>query len=616
VTPIAASATEAGPVVPADSIGGLGVVAAVDCTRDADLYEFVPADGYRLDTGRFAEYDIRGFAIDEFGQRMIDVGAFLPSFTVPPDFAPGYDRIEVTISGDGESGSLFVDRPVETCTTTTTEVETLGADGRWEPSLRPIEPVRAFDSRDPTLGGAGRIPGGVWSEIFLGHHVELPDDLIGVVANLTATGANEIGYVSTDDRQCRSGPAAAPPSTSSISFRPQEAVANQAIMMTDPEQRICVYASTPVHVIVDVTAYITGVSWDDVHTVGFDDPVSPPIVDSFSQRSRRLDTRAFGPLGRLRPGEQREVIRAGGQRSYWVTLTVAQPETDGFLQAYRCDDGTPTTSVLNFRAGDVRASTFFMGVDDAATDASAVCVRSSALTHLVIDERDARGHELLRGAERLLDTRRAGSPVDAGEVVEVQVTGRGMVPNDAISAEINVTVVRPSAAGYTSVFPCTRTPPNVSTSNFAAGQTIANHTLVRLSPKGSICVVSSSETELVVDVTGFVPAQPPLTVAGTSWCGYVVGEFTTAAVTNPTPGDAIVTFPIAVYGGAAPYTVSATAPDDVVVGYADDVLSVDVPDDRVGTWVTTVVVTDARGATRSFTARSAVTTAIFPPPVC
>ena len=87
----------------------------------------------------------------------------------------------------------------------------------------------------------------------------------------------------------------------------------------------------------------------------------------------------------------------------------------------------------------------------------------------------------------------------------MQVGGRGGVPGDAVAAVVNVVAVGPAAAGFLTLYPCGSSRPEASTLNFAAGQTVANGATIRLGSSGSICVFSDQETDLIVDVTGYIP---------------------------------------------------------------------------------------------------------------
>ena len=120
------------------------------------------------------------------------------------------------------------------------------------------------------------------------------------------------------------------------------------------------------------------------------------------------------------------------------------------------------------------------------------------------------------GPSRLLDSRPTGVTVDgqnqavgvrpAGQVYELQVTGRAGVPADAIAAVLNVTVTSPEAAGYVTLFPCGAPLPNASTVNFNAGDTVANLSITRLgTPGGKVCLYSSVATHVIVDVNAYFP---------------------------------------------------------------------------------------------------------------
>ena len=93
----------------------------------------------------------------------------------------------------------------------------------------------------------------------------------------------------------------------------------------------------------------------------------------------------------------------------------------------------------------------------------------------------------------------------AGSTTSVLVGGRGGVPVDAAAAVVNVVAVGSSAAGFLTLYPCGSVRPEASAFNFAAGQTVANGATIRLGSSGSICVFSDQATDLIVDVTGYIP---------------------------------------------------------------------------------------------------------------
>ncbi len=117
---------------------------------------------------------------------------------------------------------------------------------------------------------------------------------------------------------------------------------------------------------------------------------------------------------------------------------------------------------------------------------------------------------------RLLDTRSNGDTIDglfqgagkvgAGTFTQVQITGRGGVPIDAVGVELNITAIQNEGRGFATLYPCTPTPPTASTLNYTPGVNIANATTVALNSSGEVCVYTSSTAHYALDVVAFVPS--------------------------------------------------------------------------------------------------------------
>jgi hypothetical protein len=112
---------------------------------------------------------------------------------------------------------------------------------------------------------------------------------------------------------------------------------------------------------------------------------------------------------------------------------------------------------------------------------------------------------------RLLDTRNGiGAPkaqVGAGQTVTFQVAGGGDVPSSGASAAaLNLTVTKGTKPGFVTAYPSGSARPGTSNDSFAAGQTIATHTTVKLGPSDGKVVVfngSSAPVDLIADVLGW-----------------------------------------------------------------------------------------------------------------
>jgi len=117
---------------------------------------------------------------------------------------------------------------------------------------------------------------------------------------------------------------------------------------------------------------------------------------------------------------------------------------------------------------------------------------------------------------RFADTRIGGSTFDgnfagdgrvaAGATYEVKIAGRGAVPAAAVGAIVELTVVDPGGVGFATVHPCLAAPPTASALNYSTGVAVANEVFSALSASGSLCVYTFAETEVLIDVVGYVLA--------------------------------------------------------------------------------------------------------------
>ena len=110
-----------------------------------------------------------------------------------------------------------------------------------------------------------------------------------------------------------------------------------------------------------------------------------------------------------------------------------------------------------------------------------------------------------------------GGPLPRGSTRTVPVWFRAGIPSEAISAVLSVTVTDPVGPGYLTVYPCGIIPrPLASNVNYAAGQTVANTVVVKLrqvdldgitrfATFGTVCVFNSDATNVIVDVSGYLP---------------------------------------------------------------------------------------------------------------
>ena len=107
---------------------------------------------------------------------------------------------------------------------------------------------------------------------------------------------------------------------------------------------------------------------------------------------RVLDTRLPGSYGgpALDAGESRVFTLAGpcevpaSARAVAVNLTVTQPTVQGNLRLYPADQGLPSTSTLNYTAGQTRANNAIVGLSPSG-ELAVHCSQASGTAHVILD---------------------------------------------------------------------------------------------------------------------------------------------------------------------------------------------------------------------------------------
>jgi hypothetical protein len=248
-------------------------------------------------------------------------------------------------------------------------------------------------------------------------------------------------------------------------------------------------------------------------------PVRPASVPrpqevTAMQPTRVLDTRTGlgAPTEMLAPGK---VIRlavpaaaAAGAASVVLNLTATGAGNGGWVKAWPCDEQVPATSVLNF----ARARTVANAVIS-KLGSGGVCLLTSTPVHLIADLTGwFVGGQDFNGSlpNRILDTRTSNTPLVAGQERRLSVAGKPGIDAGARVVALNLTVDSPSAAGWLVAYPCGQ-PTNGSTVTFAAGEAVANLTLVELAG-GDVCIRASVRTSLIVDTYGWSAGNGQLDV--------------------------------------------------------------------------------------------------------
>ncbi|TDT15293.1 CSLREA domain-containing protein [Ilumatobacter fluminis] len=122
---------------------------------------------------------------------------------------------------------------------------------------------------------------------------------------------------------------------------------------------------------------------------------------------------------------------------------------------------------------------------------------------------------------RFVDTRPIGDTLDdryertganpAGTFMEVDIAGRGDVPDDVNAVIVNLTTVGATAPGHATVYPCTTDIPTASTVNYTPGSVTPNEVIAKVSATGSICIYTHADVHVIADVVGYVALGSPHT---------------------------------------------------------------------------------------------------------
>ncbi|MDJ0771268.1 MAG: CAP domain-containing protein [Ilumatobacter sp.] len=100
----------------------------------------------------------------------------------------------------------------------------------------------------------------------------------------------------------------------------------------------------------------------------------------------------------------------------------------------------------------------------------------------------------------------AGGVLAAGSTLELDVTGRGGTASNAAAVSLNITVTQTAGPGHATVYPCGSQRPTSSSINYGTGMTIANAVVAKVGSGGKVCIHTSTQVHMVVDVDGYFPA--------------------------------------------------------------------------------------------------------------
>ena len=188
----------------------------------------------------------------------------------------------------------------------------------------------------------------------------------------------------------------------------------------------------------------------------------------------------------------------------WLNLAALRAPERGHVVAYPSGP-RPMTSSVNYEAGEVRSNAAPLAFPAGGTGVTFAAITQVDLVTDLFGAFTESGEGFrAAGPTRVDDTRAVEGPIPAESEHAIDVRA----PDGASGVSTTIAVIA-SEAGFLTAYECGTARPLISSLNFAEGVT-AGAVISRLDGEGRFCVYSSSDVELVVDVTGYWSADGEL----------------------------------------------------------------------------------------------------------
>lgn len=369
----------------------------------------------------------------------------------------------------------------------------------------PLVPARILDTRDGTGGTRAPVAAGSPRSVVVAGQGGVPvTGATAAVLNVTVTEPSAAGWLSVHP----SGET--PPLASNLNFVAGQTIPNLVVAKLGGDGRVVLTNGFgTAHAVADVVGYFTPDGGSRLLAL------SPSrLLDTRDGTGRSGSRSPIGPGGSI----DLTVVGVGGVPATGVdavvlNVTATEPTAAGYLTVWPTGQNRPVASSLNFVAGETAPNLVVAKVGAGGKVSvynafgSAHCVAD--VVGCFVTDPAAAEHVALTPS-RVLDTRDGtGRPgpgaVARGQVVDLQVTGRGGVPSSGVNAVLlNLTVTEPTTEGYVTVWPSGQTAPLASNLNVVAGQTRANLVLATVGAGGKVSLRGTpGACHLVADVAGW-----------------------------------------------------------------------------------------------------------------
>jgi surface antigen len=233
--------------------------------------------------------------------------------------------------------------------------------------------------------------------------------------------------------------------------------------------------------------------------------------------ARLLDTRTGvgAPAQKVMAGQAVTVqvtgrggVPASGVAKVLLNVNATSPSSNGYLTAHANGTKQPGSRSMSFLAGSLNTQVILSRVGSDGR----VRIYASATTDLsadVVGWSPTDGFLSGGGPVRVLDTRTGLSApkakLAAGGTLTLTVTGKAGVPTDAAAAVLNVSATDAASDGWLTTYPNGVTRPAAPQVRFTTGKPATGLVVARIGSSGAVRVHSTSQTNLLVDIVGWLP---------------------------------------------------------------------------------------------------------------
>jgi uncharacterized protein (DUF1501 family) len=374
----------------------------------------------------------------------------------------------------------------------------VGAGPSEKSGFVPLAPVRVFDTRD---GGGELAPLGPseWYSFSFKDRFGVPADAVAVALNLTTVGATAPSFITVwpagDTR----------PFTANLNPVPGLAVPNLVVARLSTGGAISLYNNSGrVDLIGDLVGYFKPSSTTRLQ------PLTP---------ARLLDTRdgtGVAAPGTLGQGKSIDLLVAGrggvssDASAVALNITVTEPTASSYLTVWPTGSPMPLAASINMEPGQTVPN---LVIAQVGAGGKVSIFNFAGSTHVVADVLGSFGPSgssryVAFAPVRVLDTRDGtGAPVaPVGQTpLVLKLAGVKGIPSSGVGAVLlNVTMVRPTATTYLTVYPSGTDRPLAANLYATPGQVVPNMVLGALGADGSVTVFNfAGTTDLVADVMGY-----------------------------------------------------------------------------------------------------------------